>query len=88
MKMSFLKSALVRTGLLMVSLVLVAMSAPAAASAVEGPVWKLLAVPTPTNFKPGDKSGNDVLIVTATNVGGGSTNGSPITINDVLPSGF
>ena len=35
-----------------------------------GPVWKILAVSTPTNFKPGDKSGADAIVVTATNVGG------------------
>jgi hypothetical protein len=31
-----------------------------------------MAVSTPTNFKPGDESGVDAIVVTATNVGGGS----------------
>jgi hypothetical protein len=40
------------------------------ALAAEGPVWKILAVSNPTNFKPGDQSGIDAIVVTATNVGG------------------
>ena len=38
-----------------------------------GPVWKVLAVSTPTNLEPGDQSGRDAIVVTATNVGGAST---------------
>jgi hypothetical protein len=43
------------------------------ASAAEGPVWRVLAVAQPTNFAPGDHSGNDSIVVTATNVGGAAT---------------
>jgi hypothetical protein len=35
-----------------------------------GPVWKVLSVSNPTNFKPGDKSELDTILVTVTNVGG------------------
>jgi len=46
---------------------------PAAARAeTTGPVWKVLSVDTPTNFKPGDESGVDAIMVTVTNVGGAS----------------
>lgn len=78
-----------RAGLLLVSVLVFAVAlVPARASAAGGPVWKILAVPTPTNFKPGDKTGDDELMIAATNVGGGSTDGSTITISDVLPAGL
>ncbi len=87
--MYFSKVFPVRAGLLLVSMVVFAVAlVPASASAAEGPVWKIISVSTPTNFKPGDKSGADELIVAVTNVGGGSTDGSPITISDVLPGGL
>jgi len=35
-----------------------------------GPQWKIVSVSAPTNFKPGDKSGDNAILVTATNVGG------------------
>jgi hypothetical protein len=59
-----------------------------AVAQAEGPVWKILSVSTPTNFKAGDSTGDDSFLVTATNVGGGSTDGSPITISDSLPAGL
>ncbi len=63
-------------------------SAGASAAESKGPVWKVLAVANPTHLKPGDKVGNEAIVVTATNIGGGSTNGSPITISDSLPAGL
>ena len=59
-----------------------------AVAQAEGPVWKILSVSTPTNFKAGDSTGDDSFLVTATNVGGASTDGSPITLSDALPSGL
>jgi hypothetical protein len=60
-----------------------------AVAQAEGPVWKILSVSTPTNFKAGDSgTGDDAFLVTATNVGGSSTDGSAITITDLLPSGL
>ncbi len=44
----------------------------AAQAETAGPVWRILAVSNPTNFKPGDQSGADAIVVTAVNVGGAS----------------
>jgi hypothetical protein len=41
----------------------------------------------PSHLVPGDSSGLQAYIVTATNVGAGSTDGSPIVLRDLLPSG-
>src|ERR1700733_14051496 len=68
--------------------VALALMATSAHAETTGPIWKIMAVPSPTNFKPGDKSSADVLLVAATNVGGGSTDGSPVTISDSLPKGL
>jgi hypothetical protein len=59
-----------------------------AVAQAEGPVWKVLSVSTPTNFKAGDSTGDESFLVTATNVGGASTDGSAITISDSLPAGL
>jgi hypothetical protein len=48
--------------------------ATSASAAGAGPAaWRVLSVTNPTNFKPGDESGDDSIIVTAVNVGGSST---------------
>ncbi len=57
----------------------------AAAAAAEGPVWKLVSTSEPTNLSP-SASGNE-LVVTAVNVGG-ATDGSPVSIQDLLPAGL
>jgi hypothetical protein len=57
----------------LVSLIGLGAFSATAAQAETGPVWKIMAVSTPTNFKPGDKSGADSIMVVATNVGGAST---------------
>jgi len=61
---------------------------PAAQAEITGPVWKIMTVANPTNLKPGDKSGDDLVMVVATNVGGSSTDGSTIAISDALPPGL
>lgn len=38
-----------------------------------GPIWKILSVSNPTNFKPGDQSGADAIVITAVNVGSAAT---------------
>jgi hypothetical protein len=87
--MSFNRALPTRICLLLVSIVLIAVAlVPSSASAAEGPVWKILSVSAPTNFKPGDKTGDAELLVQATNVGGGSTDGSAITVSDSLPTGL
>src|ERR1700728_2206726 len=41
-----------------------------ASAETTGPVWKILSVSNPTNFKPGDQTGADAIEITAVNVGG------------------
>ena len=62
--------------------------ATSAQAETPAPQWKILSVSNPTNFKPGDKSGADAIVVTAVNVGGAATDGSPVTISDSLPAGL
>jgi uncharacterized repeat protein (TIGR01451 family) len=52
-----------------------------------GPQWSVIAVSAPTNFTPGDESGDDVYKVTVKNTGGASSVG-PVTVSDVLPEGL
>ena len=47
------------------------------------PQWEITAISDPTNFAPGDST--DTYILTAVNTGGSATDGSPVTIADVLP---
>ncbi len=58
--------------------------APRAAADGGGPIWKVVAIPMPTNLPPGGKA---QLVVRATNVGDSPTQG-PITITDTLPAGI
>ncbi len=65
------------------------LSAPAAASAAEtGPQWTVTSVSAPTNFTPGNMSGEDAYEVTVTNTGGAASDGEPVTVSDVLPDGL
>ncbi len=64
---------MIRSKRLLVTLTLAAglamgVAAPSALAETASPAWKIVAVSTPTNFRPGDKSGTDSLIVTAVNV--------------------
>jgi len=73
----------------LVSLVPLGIAATSASAETTGPVWKILSVSNPTNFNPAaDESGADAIVVSAVNVGGASTNGSPVTISDSLPAGL
>jgi hypothetical protein len=82
--MTIFKKALLTAPLLML------LALPCVAQAeTTGPQWKILSVSNPTNFNPAaDKSGADAIIISAVNVGGASTNGSPVTISDLLPEGL
>jgi hypothetical protein len=53
-----------------------------------GPVWSITAVSAPRVFAPGDSSGNDQIILTVANIGSGPSNGSKLSISDVLPKGL
>jgi len=52
------------------------------------PAWAVRSLPLPTHFQPGDESGQDRYEVTALNVGGTSTDESPIHLKDTLPQGL
>ncbi|HYQ77529.1 MAG TPA: hypothetical protein VEP91_00280 [Solirubrobacterales bacterium] len=58
-----------------------------AAAAAPAPAWTISSLAMPTNFAPGDPSGEDFYEVTAIDSGGGATDGSPVRIVDTLPSG-
>ena len=63
--------------------------APSAFASSPAPWWTITTVAQPTNFAPGDTFANngDQFAITATNTGGAPTDGSPILIRDLLPSG-
>jgi len=50
--------------------------------------WTVTSVSMPTNFVPGDESGDDVYKVQLTNTGGAETDGTPVTVTDILPEGL
>jgi hypothetical protein len=63
--------------------------APARAAAAGGaPQWTVTAVSRPTNFRPELQPGVDAYVVTVTNTGGASSDGSPVVITDELPQGL
>jgi hypothetical protein len=63
-------------------------NAVSALAANQSPRWMVTSVSTPTNFVPGDASGEDAYRVQLTNAGGASSDGSSVTITDELPLGF
>jgi len=72
--------------LLVIGAVLCALLTASPAAASEAlPQWKVISVSTPTNLSEG---GSGELVITATNVGDGPTDGSKIAIDDVLPAGL
>jgi hypothetical protein len=80
--MSVLKAFLAKAFCVAILLLLVGAGS---ALAAEAPVWNITSVSDPTNFAPGS---DDALVVTATNVGGASTDGSQIALTDALPAGL
>jgi hypothetical protein len=66
---------------------ILAFASPTLAAESE-PQWTVTAVSRPTNFAPGDQTGDDAYLITVTNTGGASTDGSPITVTDELPEGL
>lgn len=58
-------------------------------AASPAPAWSIRSVAQPSNFAPGDETGEDVYEVTLTNSGGAASVGSPITVvTDTLPAGL
>jgi uncharacterized repeat protein (TIGR01451 family) len=66
---------------------LLGVSASSALAVEVGPQWTVTAVSGPTNFAPGDESGDDIYRVTVKNTGGASSEG-PVSVTDVLPEGL
>jgi hypothetical protein len=64
-----------------------ALSAEASA-ATPSPAWDIQLISAPTNFLPGEASGEDRYQVFITNSGGKPTDESPIAIVDTLPKGL
>jgi hypothetical protein len=65
--------------------------APGHALAVEStaaPAWSILPLATPTNFVPGDTEHEYTYQARIANIGGAASDGSPITVRDVLPPGL
>jgi uncharacterized repeat protein (TIGR01451 family) len=76
--------------LLALALIVVSMASLAAqaGAATSGPAWSVSAMPiSPTNFAPGDSSGNNRFIIQVTNVGSQPAVG-PIVVSDFLPQGL
>ncbi len=61
---------------------------PALAQAEGAPQWTVSSVARPTNFKPGDETGDDSYLVTVTNTGAASSDGAPLVVTDELPEGL
>ncbi len=53
-----------------------------------GPQWTVAAVSRPTNFKPGDQTGQNAFVVTVTDTGGAASDGTPVEVIDELPEGL
>jgi hypothetical protein len=52
------------------------------------PAWQPSVRPMPTNFAPGDNSGNDRYEIRAINVGAPTDGSTPIVVRDALPAGI
>jgi hypothetical protein len=60
-----------------------------AGAAPAGPVWKIsVDIVEPSNFIPGDSSGETAYSIVATNIGSQATSAVPFTVTDELPEGL
>jgi uncharacterized repeat protein (TIGR01451 family) len=57
-------------------------------ASAENPAWTVTVRSTPTDFAPGDLTGDDVYEVIVTNTGDAPSNGETVTIADTLPTGL
>lgn len=55
---------------------------------MQSPAWTVSVVAAPTNFLPEDQSGKDHYNIVVTNTGDAPSDGSTVTISDVLPAGL
>jgi hypothetical protein len=51
-------------------------------------VWTIESASSPTNFAPGDETGDDRYVLTVVDTGGGPIDGNSVEIGDTLPSGL
>ncbi len=61
-----------------------------AGAVVPGPAWSVQSIAGPTNFVPGNnfEAREESYRIFVTNVGSRPSNGSPVTITDILPPGI
>jgi hypothetical protein len=65
------------------------LTAPGSAVASGGsPQWTVTAVSRPTNFAPGNETGEDSYVATITNTGSAASDGSPVRITAELGAGI
>ncbi len=62
--------------------------ASAAPAYAQNPLWAISSSSSPTNFAPGDETGDDKYVLTVVDAGGASDAGSPIEVSDTLPTGI
>lgn len=75
-------------GALALAAILGCVFAASASAAASAPAWSIRSLAVPTNFKPGDESGLYQYELMIVNGGGAATDGSPITLSDMLPAGL
>jgi hypothetical protein len=74
-------------GTVAVLVVLLGACASSAGAVVPGAAWSVQSIAGPTNFAPGDESGEEDYRVSVRNIGSRATDGSPVIITDTLPPG-
>lgn len=75
-----------RATLAVVAALCVALTGPGiAAASTAAPAWTITSYAAPTNFAPGDLSGNNTYTLRVTNSGGAPTAPGPIVITDNVP---
>jgi hypothetical protein len=65
-----------------------AVPAPAVATPPAEPALSVTSLATPTNFAKGDETGDDTYDIRIANLGGATTDGTPLTVTDTLPAGL
>jgi hypothetical protein len=74
--------------LAVVAVLSIPLATGSAYASTPSPQWTVTATSRPTNFAPGDKSGENAYIVTLTNSGSAPSDGTPVTIAEELPVGL
>jgi hypothetical protein len=72
----------------LLGLVLLAPGHALASEPTAAPAWSILPLATPSNFVPGDTDHGYTYQARIANIGGAASDGTPITVRDVLPPGL